>query len=67
MGAELMGWGDSMGKVKPGFWADMILVDGDPLADIKVLQDVSKIKVVVKAGKVVMRRQRLPESVGGAS
>jgi len=56
MGAELMGWGDRMGQVKPGFWADMILVDGDPLADIKVLQDISKIKVVVKAGKVVVRR-----------
>lgn len=56
MGSELMGWGDRMGQVKEGFWADMILVDGDPIADIKVLQDISKIKVVVKAGKVVMRR-----------
>jgi len=56
MGAELMGWGDRMGQVKPGFWADMILVDGDPIADIRVLQDVSKIKCVIKGGQVVVRR-----------
>ncbi len=56
MGSELMGWGDKMGQVKPGFWADLILVDGDPLADVRVLQDTSKIKLVVKGGKVVVRR-----------
>ena len=56
MGSELMGWGDRMGQVKPGFWADMILVDGDPLADVTVLQDTSKIKLVVQGGKVVVRR-----------
>lgn len=56
MGAELLGWGDRMGQVKPGFWADLILVDGDPLLDIKVLQDVSRIKMVMKAGKVAVTR-----------
>ena len=57
MGAELMGWGDRMGQVKPGYWADLILVDGNPLEDIRVLQDVSRIKVVIKAGKIEVRRQ----------
>lgn len=56
MGAELMGWGDRMGQVKPGFWADLILVDGDPLADITVLQDLSKIKLVMKGGQVAVTR-----------
>ncbi len=56
MGAELMGWGDRMGQVKPGFWADMILVEGDPLADIRVLQDISKIRLVVKGGKMAVCR-----------
>jgi imidazolonepropionase-like amidohydrolase len=56
MGAELMGWGDRMGQVKEGYWADLILVDGDPLTNIGVLQDISKIKYVVKGGKVVVRR-----------
>jgi len=58
MGAELMGWEDKLGKVKPGFWADLILVDGDPLEDIKILQDTSKISVVIKAGKIVVDRMR---------
>lgn len=56
MGAELMGWGDRMGQVKPGYWADLILVDGDPLSDIRILQDLSKIKLVMKAGKIEVRR-----------
>jgi imidazolonepropionase-like amidohydrolase len=56
MGAELLGWGDRMGQVKSGFWADLILVDGDPLLDIRVFQDVSRIKMVMKAGKVEVTR-----------
>jgi imidazolonepropionase-like amidohydrolase len=56
MGAELMGWGDRMGQVKPGFWADLILVDGDPLADITVLQDTSRIKMVMKGGQAAVSR-----------
>lgn len=56
MGAELMGWGDRMGQVREGFWADLILVDGDPLQDVRVLQDVSKIVLVVKGGQVVVTR-----------
>lgn len=56
MGSELMGLGDKMGQVKPGFWADLILVDGDPLADVRLLQDVSKIKMVMKAGRVAVTR-----------
>jgi imidazolonepropionase-like amidohydrolase len=31
-------------------------VDGDPLADIKVLQDLNRIKKVIKGGKVVVSR-----------
>ncbi len=56
MGAELMGLGDKMGQVKPGYWADMILVDGNPADDVKVLQDISKIVMVMKGGKVEVRR-----------
>jgi len=57
MGAELMGWGDKMGQVKPGFWADLILVNGDPAHDVTILQDLSKIPVVMKAGKIVADRR----------
>ncbi len=57
-GAELLGWGDKMGQVKAGFWADLILVDGNPIADIKVLQDKNRIKIVIKAGKIVSDKRK---------
>jgi imidazolonepropionase-like amidohydrolase len=49
-GADLLGWSDKIGAVEPGKWADIIAVDGDPLQDITVLQNV---KFVMKGGEVV--------------
>ncbi|HHT84478.1 MAG: amidohydrolase family protein [Bacillota bacterium] len=57
-GAELMGWGDKMGQVKPDFWADLILVSGNPVEDVRVLQNKQNIKVVLKGGEVVVDRRR---------
>jgi imidazolonepropionase-like amidohydrolase len=48
--AELMGWQDRVGAVEAGKFADLIAVDGDPLADVTVLLQV---KFVMKNGKVV--------------
>lgn len=48
--ADLMGWGDKIGSVEADHYADLIGVDGDPLADITVLQHV---KFVMKGGTVV--------------
>ena len=48
-GADLLGWSDKVGTIEPGKWADIIAVDGDPLADIKVLQHV---RFVMKGGVV---------------
>lgn len=56
-GAELMGWEDRMGQVKPGFWADLILVEGNPAEDVKVLQAKSSIKLVIKGGKIELDRR----------
>jgi imidazolonepropionase-like amidohydrolase len=47
--AALLGLESSLGQVAPGFKADMIAIDGDPLADVRVMQ---KIKFVMKDGKV---------------
>jgi imidazolonepropionase-like amidohydrolase len=51
--AELMGWEDNIGAVEAGKYADLIAVDGDPLADITVLQHV---KFVMKGGTTVKER-----------
>jgi imidazolonepropionase-like amidohydrolase len=48
-GARLLGWQDVIGQLKPGFYADMMAVPGDPLQDISVLQRVS---FVMKNGVV---------------
>jgi len=48
--AELLGWQDRVGAIEAGHYADLIAVDGDPLADIAVLQ---KVKFVMKGGTVV--------------
>lgn len=56
-GAELIGWGDRMGSLKEGYWADLTLVRGNPLEGVTVLQDASKILMVVKGGKVEVDRR----------
>jgi imidazolonepropionase-like amidohydrolase len=49
-GGEIMLQPDELGKVQPGYLADLILVDGDPLADITVLQDHDKLDYIMKDG-----------------
>ena len=49
-GGPMMKMGDQIGKLKDGYLADLLLVDGDPLADITVLQDKSRILAVMKDG-----------------
>jgi imidazolonepropionase-like amidohydrolase len=48
-GAKLLGWQDQIGALKPGYFADVIAVPGDPLKDVSVLQNV---KFVMKGGVV---------------
>ena len=50
--AECCGLEGKVGTVQRGKLADLIVVDGDPLKDITVLQDRSRIKLVMKEGKV---------------
>ncbi len=47
--ADLLGISEHAGAVKPGMWADLIAVSGDPLADVRALQSV---RFVMKEGKV---------------
>jgi imidazolonepropionase-like amidohydrolase len=47
--ADLLGWSDRVGSVQPGRYADLVAVNGDPLADIRELERVS---FVMKGGVV---------------
>lgn len=51
LGGEVMQRPDELGKVQPGYLADLLLVDGDPLTDITVLQDHDKLNFIMKDGK----------------
>ncbi len=48
--AELLGLSDQVGTLQPGRQGDLLVVDGDPLADIGVLADPRNVRLVLKAG-----------------
>jgi len=52
-GARLLDWADSIGQLKPHFFADIIAVPGNPLTDIKVLAHPS---FVMKNGEVIVKK-----------
>jgi imidazolonepropionase-like amidohydrolase len=52
MGGEIMGRPDDLGQVKAGFLADLLLVDGDPLTDIKRLQRPEALVMIMKDGRL---------------
>ena len=51
LGGELMGRGELLGQLKPGYLADLLLVDGDPTRDVRLLQDQAKLAMIMKDGK----------------
>ncbi|KAI1322681.1 isoaspartyl dipeptidase-like protein [Xylariaceae sp. FL0255] len=50
--SALMMRSEDLGKIQPGFYADCILVDGDPIKDITILQDHSKLNVICINGRI---------------
>ncbi len=54
--AECIGRGHDLGIVEKGRLADLVVVDGDPLADVAILQDPARIALVVKGGRIVASR-----------
>jgi imidazolonepropionase-like amidohydrolase len=52
LGGELMMRSHELGQIREGYLADILLVDGDPLKDLAVLQDPRKITLVMKDGEI---------------
>jgi imidazolonepropionase-like amidohydrolase len=50
--AELFGLAAEIGTIEPGKRADLIVVSGNPLADIAVLQDAANVVFVMRDGVV---------------
>jgi imidazolonepropionase-like amidohydrolase len=51
-GAKVLGWNGKIGELKPGYFADLIAVEGNPLEDIGCVQ---KVSFVMKGGQVYRR------------
>jgi imidazolonepropionase-like amidohydrolase len=50
-GGQIMQMGNELGMIKQGYLADMLLVDGDPIANIRILQDKTRLLAIMKDGQ----------------
>jgi imidazolonepropionase-like amidohydrolase len=55
-GAAILGRESELGAIAPGFFADIVAVEGDPLADIDVV--INKVRWVMKGGAVVVDKRK---------
>jgi len=51
--SDLLGLNHEIGSVEPGKLADLLLVDGNPLENIGLLEDTGRIEMVIQGGKIV--------------
>jgi imidazolonepropionase-like amidohydrolase len=65
LGGEIMMQADELGQIREGFLADLLMVDGDPLADLAILTDPARIAMVMKDG--VVYKDMCSRSPGGAA
>lgn len=54
--AEALGLGDETGTITEGKWADLLVVEGDPLADVRILQDEERLLAVFRDGRLLVNR-----------
>jgi imidazolonepropionase-like amidohydrolase len=54
--AEMLGMEKSLGSVAPGYFADMVAVEGDPLTDINVV--LNNVRWVMRSGNVVVDKRK---------
>jgi imidazolonepropionase-like amidohydrolase len=54
--AASIGLGEETGRIAPGLSADVLLVNGDPLTDVALLQDKSRIEQIILRGRIAVDR-----------
>ena len=54
--ADVMGWGDQVGQINSGFFADIVALRDNPIDDIKALEDID---VVIKGGQLFKLEEKL--------
>jgi imidazolonepropionase-like amidohydrolase len=52
-GAAVMGRSHELGLIQAGYLADVLIIDGDPIADIRILQDESRLMAILKGGTFI--------------
>ena len=60
-GSEIMRMEDDVGTLEAGKFADILVVEGDPLKDITLFQDRSNIQLVMKGGEIMCNQLGLPQ------
>jgi imidazolonepropionase-like amidohydrolase len=61
-GSQIMEMEDRIGTIEVGKLADILVVDGDPLKDISILQDHSKLNVILKDGEYIVNTMAVKRS-----
>jgi imidazolonepropionase-like amidohydrolase len=56
--AEGLGLAHDIGTIEAGKWADVVVIDGDPLQNIALLQQTERIKLVLKGGAVCLDQRK---------
>ncbi|HEY5398311.1 MAG TPA: amidohydrolase family protein [Trebonia sp.] len=51
LGGQLMGMGDELGLLAPGYLADLLVVRGNPAEDVSLLQDAANLEWIVQGGR----------------
>jgi hypothetical protein len=54
-------------RLAPGAAADLVVLDGDPLADVRVLVRPGRIRLVLRDGIPIARRDLDPPRIGGGA
>jgi imidazolonepropionase-like amidohydrolase len=60
-GGELVDW--DVGQIRVGYLADVLLVDGDPTADVRIMQDRKNLVAIMKGGQFHKAPARHPEDL----